>query len=87
MKFLRAAYNGSQQASRDYECNRQTRDVFNQSLEPRDALCSKNEYSDEVWSNTNKTLYKGFAGAKPAARCGWLRRVSGSYIRKRSAAA
>jgi hypothetical protein len=27
------------EASRGYESNRQTRDVFNQNLEPRDALC------------------------------------------------
>jgi len=65
--FLRAAYNSSQQASRGYECNRQTRDVLNQRLEPRDVLCFQNEYSDEVWSNPKQdSYYKGFAGAKPA---------------------
>jgi len=42
------------QASGDYECNRQTGDVLNQSLEPRDVLCFQNEYSDEVWSNTEE---------------------------------
>jgi hypothetical protein len=29
-------------------------------------LCFQNEYSDEVWDNTQDSYYKGFAGAKPA---------------------
>jgi hypothetical protein len=35
------------EASRCYEFNRQTRDVFNQNLEQRDVLCFQNEHSDE----------------------------------------
>ena len=35
-------------ASRGYESYRPTRDVPNQNLEPRAALCFANEYSDEV---------------------------------------
>jgi hypothetical protein len=42
------------EASRGYELNRQTRDVFNQKLEPRDALCFPNECSDEVWNKAAK---------------------------------
>jgi len=56
------------EASRGYEFNRQTCDVLNQNLEPRDALCFLNEYSDEVWNNAvKKAHYKGFAEAKPAS--------------------
>jgi hypothetical protein len=39
-QLVQSPYNGSQQASRDYECNRQTGDVFNQSLEPTGAFYS-----------------------------------------------
>ena len=42
------------EASRGYEFYRQTRDVLKQNLEPRDALCFLNEYSDEVWNNAVK---------------------------------
>ena len=41
-------------ASRDYEFYRPTRDVLNQNLEPRDALCFLSEYSDEVRNNAVK---------------------------------
>ena len=42
------------EASCGYEFNRQTRDVLNQNLEPRDALCFPNECSDEVWNKAVK---------------------------------
>ena len=42
------------EASRGYEFYGPTRDVLNQNLEPRDALCFLNEYSDEVWNNAVK---------------------------------
>ena len=42
------------EAFRGYEFNRQTRDVFNQNLELRDALCFPNECSDEVWNKAVK---------------------------------
>ena len=43
-----------QKASCGYEFYRQTRDVLNQNLELRDALCFLNEYSDEVWNKAVK---------------------------------
>ena len=53
--FCRLPKNGSRQkASRGYEFYRQTRDVLNQNLELRDALCFLNEYSDEVWNKAVK---------------------------------
>src|ERR1700692_4742726 len=42
------------EASCGYEFNRPTRDVLNQNLEPRDAFCFLNEYSDEVRNNAVK---------------------------------
>ena len=42
------------EASCGYEFNRQTRDVLNQNLEPRDALGFPNECSDEVWNKAVK---------------------------------
>ena len=42
------------EASRGYEFNGRTRDVFNQKLESRDALCFPNECSDEVWNKAAK---------------------------------
>ena len=45
------------EASRGYEFNRQTRDVLNQNLELRDALCFLNEYSDEVWNKAAKRAH------------------------------
>ena len=42
------------EASCGYEFNGQTRDVSNQNLEPRDALCLPNECSDEVWNKAVK---------------------------------
>jgi len=36
------------EASRGYESYRPTHDVLNQNLEPRDALCFGNEYSEEA---------------------------------------
>jgi hypothetical protein len=42
------------EASCGYEFYRQTRDVLNQNLEPRDALCFPNECSDEVWNKAAK---------------------------------
>jgi len=42
------------EASRGYESYGQTRDVLNQNLELRDALCCPNEYSDEVWNKAVK---------------------------------
>ena len=44
----------SSEASRGYEFYGQTRDVLNQNLELRDALCFPNEYSDEVWNRAVK---------------------------------
>lgn len=53
--FCRLAKNGSRQkASCGYEFYHQTRDVLNQNLELRDALCFLNEYSDEVWNKAFK---------------------------------
>jgi hypothetical protein len=53
--FCRLPKNGSRQkASCGYEFYRQTRDVLNQNLELRDALCFLNEYSDEVWNKAVK---------------------------------
>ena len=47
--FCRMPNNGSQRRRpAATSCNRQTHDVFNQSLERRDVLCFHNEYSDEV---------------------------------------
>ena|SRR5215469_3753157 len=40
---------------------------LNQNLEQRGVLCSENEYSDDVWSNTTRLYYKDFAGAKSAS--------------------
>ena len=45
---------GAAEASCGYESNGQTRDVLNQNLEPRDALCFPNECSDEVWNNSKE---------------------------------
>jgi hypothetical protein len=42
------------EAFRGYEFNGQTRDVLNQNLELRDALCFPNECSDEVWNKAAK---------------------------------
>src|SRR6266446_4931507 len=86
--LFRSPTMGSRQASRCYEWLRQTRDVLEQSLEQRDALCFQNEYSDKVWSNgkQDSSIRASREQSRPARR-GWLRRVGGSYVREQSAGA
>jgi transposase len=56
----------ARQASRSYESHALTRDVSQESLELRDALCFQNEFSGIDW--IVEGYYKFFAEAKPACR-------------------
>jgi|SRR6266404_3118420 hypothetical protein len=56
----------ARQASRSYESHALTRDVSQESLELRDALCFQNEFSGIDW--IIEGYYKFFAEAKPACR-------------------